>query len=420
MNARKKALDILYEVFENNQFSNKLLNKMALQKAMSKQDIAFIFKLVYGTIQYKIYLEYVVNKLIDPNKTNFKIQILLWMSFYQIKFLETPIYSVVNEAVEISKKIDSHLSGFVNSVLKKIQDKTLWNVDIKNKQNVLALENGFPFWLYKQIANQYGSDNADKLVLDSIKPVKISFRVNENLITIEDFVKLYQDELELEKSKIARNCFFTSNKLFESNAFKEGLVYIQDETSILAVELLNPKPNSKIVDMCCAPGGKLTYIASLVGKDTKVLGCEINSSKENIIRKNIESQKLENIDLVFKDATTLKENSFDYILLDAPCSGYGVLKRKPEIKLKKRSKQEIEELLKVQKELLITAYNLMDEGATLLYSTCTVNKDENQNQVENLLNNFKDLELIEEKQFFGFEGNNNGFYIAKIFKKINL
>ncbi|QBQ08023.1 16S rRNA (cytosine967-C5)-methyltransferase [Spiroplasma gladiatoris] len=415
MNSREQALNILYKVIKEQKHANKMLNELSKSKAMSSSDIAFIYKLVYGTIQYKIYLEYVVNKIINPLKTDYKIQVLLWMNLYQIKFLKTSIYSVTNEAVELTKKINSNLSGLVNVVSKKLQDTKLWEVNIKNKQNITPLEMGFPFWLYKQIQKDYSTEVANKIVNISNEQCNFSFRVNLKLITQKEFEKKYMQEWDLQKSNIVNNGYLTNKNIIKTKEFEQGLIFIQDETSILAVELLEVKKNSKVLDMCCAPGGKLTYIATFINKNNLVDGYEINKSKEKIINQNLKRLQISNVNLNFTSALNINK-TYNRILLDAPCSGFGVFKRKPEIKLKKYSDQEMQELYDLQYDLLKKAVESLDKKGILVYSTCTINKKENQNQIEKLLRSYPDINLEYQQQFFGFEGNNNGFYIAKLKK----
>ncbi len=417
MNPRKVAFDILIDVFEKKQFSNKLLNKVAKEKAMSNIDIAFVFKLVYGTIQYKIYLEYIVNKIIDQEKTPKNIQILLWLSLYQIKYLNTPIHSVTNEAAEICKKIDSRKVGLVNKVVKNLNDDKLYEINIKNKQNVLALRNGYPFWLYKKWKDDYGEEIANQLVEFSNKIPPISFRVNVTKISIEEFVSTYKSVFSFEKSNLAKNSFITKEKVMNLDIYKKGFITIQDQASTLAVEVLNPRPKSRVLDMCCAPGGKLTHIAELMQNDGEIDGYELNIKKKKTLEDNINRLDLKNIKLHFTDSAHLSNIKYDYILLDAPCSGYGVIRKKPEIKLHKFSKEEVQKLLETQKTLLETAYSCMSKDSTLVYSTCTINKDENEHQIKEFITNHPDIKLIYERQIFGFENNSDGFYICKLVKQ---
>jgi len=417
MNPRKVAFDILIDVFEKKQFSNKLLNKVAKEKAMSNVDIAFVFKLVYGTIQYKIYLEYIVNKIIDQEKTPKNIQILLWLSLYQIKYLNTPIHSVTNETAEICKKIDLRKVGLVNKVVKNLNDDKLYEINIKNKQNVLALRNGYPFWLYKKWKDDYGEEIANQLVEFSNKMPPISFRVNVTKISIEEFVSTYKSVFAFKKSNLAKNSFITKEKVMNLDIYKKGIITIQDQASTLAVEVLNPRPKSRVLDMCCAPGGKLTHIAELIQNDGEIDGYELNIKKKKTLEDNINRLDLKNIKLHFTDSAHLKNIKYDYILLDAPCSGYGVIRKKPEIKLQKFSKEKAQKLLETQKTLLETAYSCMSKDSTLVYSTCTINKDENEHQIKEFITNHPDIKLIYERQVFGFENNSDGFYICKLFKQ---
>ncbi|AUB31955.1 16S rRNA (cytosine(967)-C(5))-methyltransferase RsmB [Spiroplasma floricola] len=416
MNSRKEALNILFEVFKNNKFSNKLLNNLIKKEAMSKKDIAFIFKLVYGTIQYKIYLEYVVNKVINPNKTDYKIQILLWMNLYQIKFLESKPYYVINESVEIAKTIKENFSGFVNKVSKKLLDKELWKVDIKNKQNIFPLENGFPFWLFKKIESDYSREEAKEFILHSNKESRISLRLNTLKISLKDFEEQYLDKYNLEKSQLIDYFYISDSNIINEDIFKNGYVTVQDQVSGFASFILNPKENSRVLDMCSAPGGKLTHLAQIMNNTGTIDAYELQKNKIRLIEENILRLGVKNVNLSCKNALDIKEEVYDYILLDAPCSGYGVIRQKPEIKLKKYSNEENSNLIQLQSDLLEKAYKCLIKNSELVYSTCTINKNENENQIDIFLKKHKDMKKIYEKVFFGTEYDNDGFYICKMKK----
>ncbi|AUM62913.1 16S rRNA (cytosine(967)-C(5))-methyltransferase RsmB [Spiroplasma monobiae] len=416
MNPRKEALNILFEVFINNKFSNKLLNNLIKKEAMSKEDIAFIFKLVYGTIQYKIYLEYVVNKVINQDKTDFKIQILLWMNLYQIKFLRSKPYYVINEAVEIAKEINVNLSGLVNKVSKLLVNENLWEVDIKNSQNVFPLENGFPFWLFKKIEKEYSKDSAIDFVKQSNQESKISLRLNTLKIDQQEFESKYLDKYNLTKSGLVDYFYLTDKNIVSEEIFKNGFVTIQDQTSGFASYILNPKKDTKVLDMCSAPGGKLTHLAQIMNNTGKIDAYEIQENKIRLIEENILRLGIKNVNLKCLDALEIEEKKYNYILLDAPCSGYGVIRQKPEIKLKKRSEKEENDLLILQEKLLEKAYKCLESESELLYSTCTINKKENEDQVERFLTKHDDLEKVYERVFFGKEFDNDGFYICKMKK----
>ncbi|AGR41530.1 16S rRNA (cytosine(967)-C(5))-methyltransferase RsmB [Spiroplasma taiwanense] len=417
MNTRQEALNILFKVFKNNEFSNKLLNKLIKNELISKKDIAFIFKLVYGTIQYKIYLEYVTNKLIDANKTDFKIQILLWMNLYQYKFLNAEMYYVVNEAVKIAKNINSNLVSLVNKVSKKLYEKNYWEVIIKNNQNKIPLEAGFPFWLFKKIEKDYSKEKALNFIRKSIQQSKITIRVNTLKISIESFEEKYLVDLNLEPSKLMSGFYLLDKNIIHHEIFEKGLVTIQDQASGLASVILDPQKNSSVLDMCSAPGGKLTHIGQLMQNTGKITAFEINSKKISLILSNINRLGLTNVELNCNDALNIDEKKYDYILLDAPCSGYGVIQHKPEIKLKKYSNEEVKTLLNTQSLLLEKAYKCMKKNSFLVYSTCTINKDENEYQISKFIKKHLDLVLEKEVILFGDEYNTDGFYICRLRKK---
>ncbi|WP_338984749.1 RsmB/NOP family class I SAM-dependent RNA methyltransferase [Spiroplasma endosymbiont of Diplazon laetatorius] len=211
--------------------------------------------------------------------------------------------------------------------------------------------------------------------------------------------------------------YLSKNNIVNEEIFKKGLVTIQDQTSGLASHILNPKLDSKVLDMCCAPGGKLTHLSQIMKNSGTIDAYELQENKIKLIIENLSRLDVKNVSLKCQNALDIEEKEYDYILLDAPCSGYGVIRQKPEIKLKKHSDQENLELIDLQEKLLDKAYKCMKKGTEIVYSTCTINKDENENQINKFLNKYKDVEIIYEKIFFGEEYDNDGFYICKMKKK---
>lgn len=419
INSREVAFENLKKVFKNKAFSNILLNEVAKTDLPPKFK-NLIFAIVHGTITNKILLEKSVNKIIDPKRTNYDVQILLWMSIYQIRFLKTiPLYAVVNEAVTIAKSINPKLAGLVNASLKKViaQEDELFNYDELSIEEKTCVLNSFPNRLFNLLKNQHGLDNAIKIANDStIKPL-ISFRVNTLKISNQDFYNKYKDKFSLIKSNV-ENCFISKNSIVSSYIYENGLITIQDPASILVVNTLDPKPNTKVFDMCAAPGGKLTHIAMNMENKGTIVAYELNNNKIKLINQNISRLGCLNIELICDDANQISQiEKFDSILLDAPCSGFGVLKRKPEIKINNYDQNKVQEIVDIQKKLLSTAYENLKSNGTLVYSTCTLNRNENQNQIKYFLNKYPDMVIISEEQIFGFENNTDGFYICKMTKK---
>ncbi|ATZ17075.1 16S rRNA (cytosine(967)-C(5))-methyltransferase [Williamsoniiplasma luminosum] len=415
--ARYQAWEILVKVFQQKQYSNILLNNLA-KSNLDVKSKNFIFALVHGTIKNKMFLDYLTKKLIDFRKTPINLQILLWMSLYQIHFMDrVQGYAITNEAVEIAKTfVEPKIAGVVNASLKKVlATPDFFTISFNDQEKELCLLHSFPFELFKQIKNDYGLEIATKIVQDSLQIPTISFRVNTLKIETNKFYEQYQDEYGLSHG-IAKDGLIASKAIVNSPIYQNGLINIQDQASILVGEIADPKPNMNVLDMCSAPGGKLTHLAALM-QDTKYLvGNEISVHKMHLIEENIQRLGIKNIILKNQDARKFDDqNFFDLILLDAPCSGFGVFKRKPEIKLNYNSIDTVS-LVQLQKELLETAYFNLKNGGELVYSTCTINKAECSDQIQNFINQHQDMKIISEKQIFGFENNTDGFYICKLKK----
>ncbi|ATZ18596.1 16S rRNA (cytosine(967)-C(5))-methyltransferase [Williamsoniiplasma somnilux] len=417
-NSRVIAWNLLKKVFIHNNFSNILLNEI------SKQDLEdkfknLIFAIVHGTITYKIYLQHLSDKLIDSKKTPIEIQIIIWMSIYQLRFLQAiPRYAILNEAVNMAKSVNPKFAGFVNACLQKIlrEENTFYNIDIKSPTLKFCIENSFPHELYLKILADYGEGIAQKVVENSLTKPLISFRVNTLKISSDKFWNNYHEQLALVKTKVT-DCFTTDQSIVKTDIFKNGLITIQDQASILVGNTLSPKLNSRVLDMCSAPGGKLTHLAAIMNNTGKIIGYEIADNKFKYIQENILRLGVTNVELICSDATKINDSQgFDYILLDAPCSGFGVLKRKPEIKNNFNIKS-VNEITIIQKQLLVTAFANLKTQGTLVYSTCTINKEENQKQIEEFIKHYPNMTIISEQQLFGFEDNTDGFYICKMQKQ---
>lgn len=416
-NARYQAWTILVQVFKKQVFANLLLNKIARQEKDLKTK-NLVFALVHGTITQKIYLEYLANKLIDQQKTPIEIQVLIWMSFYQAFFLKKiPNYAIVNEAVQLAKKINPKFAGLVNASLKKaFRDSNFLAVNLIDEEEKFCVENAFPQTLYKKIKIDFGLEIAKKIVKDSLNKPSLSIRINSLKISTNDFYQKYSQSLKLEKNDITKNGMITQVPPYETTAYKEGLITAQDQASILVSEVLNPKPNTRVLDMCSAPGGKLTHLSALMNNTGSIVAYEIKTNKISLIKSNLERMGVKNVMLINDDALTINDSQqFDNILLDAPCSGFGVLKRKPEIKLKYNSKNE-GELIKLQQKLLAVAYKNLKVNGFLTYSTCTINLQENAQQILKFVQEYPKMKIVFEKQIFGFENNTDGFYICKLQK----
>ena len=225
------------------------------------------------------------------------------------------------------------------------------------------------------------------------------------------------------EGKLAKNSLIYNGEkaIATTKEMKEGLISVQDESSQYVVEVLDPKANEKVLDMCAAPGSKTQYICELMNNTGKVLAIDLHAHRVEIMKKMLNSLNLTNVTCVCFDSTKLSSKeklvgSFDKVLLDAPCLGLGVIRRKPDIALDLQSNK-LDEITSLQKQLLEQAYLMLKDGGTLVYSTCSINKKENDSQVMEFLGKHKDMKRVFEKQIFPDEYDSDGFYICKMIKE---
>ncbi|MBW3058266.1 16S rRNA (cytosine(967)-C(5))-methyltransferase RsmB [Spiroplasma poulsonii] len=421
MRARELAWDILWKVFAKNKFSNHLLAKtIELNASFTDQDKTLAYRIVYGTLKNKLYLEYIANQFIDNRKTNQKLQVILWMSIYQFRFLDRiPNYAIVNEAVNIGKKLNPKYAGFVNATLKKIFEskEDIFEIKLIDETKKLSIKYSFPLSLYLILRNEYNEEVARKVMEDNLTIPKIAFRVNTLKITQDELLTKYAG-YNLTKSVVSPVGVIAEKPVINSEMFEEGLIFIQDEMSMRIAEVLDPQETDRVLDMCSAPGGKTTHLSQLMNNKGIIDACDISERKLNLIKTNAKRLGITNIYPHLLDARKITASvKYDKILCDAPCSGLGVIKRKPEIKYHSFTNEKLANLVEIQEQLLEKAYELLKPGGILVYSTCTFEVYENNLQIRNFLAKYNDLEIIATEQTFGYENNTDGFYYCKIRKK---
>ena len=421
--SRKTAFEILFEIEKEEAYSNLTINRF-LEKNRPDNP-AFIRELVYGVLENKILLDYYLDKLIPSGikKVKKKEATLLRLGLYQLIFMDSvPDYAAVNETVTLAKKLVRGREGFINGVLRgymkkgseiKLPDET------KDLKHYLSIKYSFPLWLIEKWDKQYGMEECKKLLEASNARPKLSIRVNVNKTSREE-LKDYLEEKGYEVTEGTfsnRTLHVKGSGLLEDERYTEGYFSIQDEASTVAADELGAKPGETVIDVCAAPGGKTSAIAELMGNNGKVYSCDIYEHKLELIDKLAERLDLSIIEPTLLDGTSGNaewNETADRVLADVPCSGLGVIRRKPEIKYKDIT--DFKELVKIQKSILENAANYVKPGGTLVYSTCTINKDENELQVKAFLENNNGFELISEKQFLPTE-DIDGFYVCKMIKK---
>lgn len=443
-NVRDAAVQLLESVEKNQAYSNLLLNSAIEKNEISPIDIGLLTELVYGTLQRKMTLDYYLKPFIEENK---KLQSwvinLLRLTVYQMVYLDKiPDRAAIYEAVEIAKRRGHKgIASLVNGVLRSIQRKGLPSLDqITDPAERISVETSHPIWLVKRWLSQFGIEKTREMCEVNLTAPLQTARVNLTRISREECLDLLEDEgFDVEPSPIipeAIKCL--RGNLASSKAFKYGLLTIQDESSMLAAYALGIKEEEVILDACAAPGGKSSHIAEKLGNSGKVVSLDLHEHKVKLIVKNAERLGLENIDARKMDSRQAAEHfekeSVDRILLDAPCSGLGVMRRKPDMKYTKKE-HDLSQLQSIQLSLLESVAPLLKAGGTLVYSTCTVDKSENQEVVDKFLSEHHgfegDHEFVErmpeavkplisgfDVQILPQDFGSDGFYIACLRKKV--
>ena len=438
MKARELALKVLLDIEENNNYSNIAINKHFKNVNLNNQDRGLATELIYGVVENKYYLDYIIDKLskIKCKKMNIYVKILLRMGIYQILLLNSiSDYAAVNETVSLVKKYDKRSSGFVNAILRNVirQKDTIGEVDLKDdKIMYLATRYSYKPWMIKNWINNFSEEFTEDLLEANSEKPSVYLRTNTLKISRDSLIEKLKSE--------GINCSIVPNideairvenlKNIENNQlFKDGLFTIQDISSMMVGKVMNPKENSLVLDVCSAPGGKTTHLATLMNNTGKVVSRDIFDHKLKLIQSTVDRLGLTNVEVQSFDASVLDKESidkFDYVLADVPCSGLGIIRRKPEIKYKEKA--ELKDLPKIQKDILKNASKYVKVGGTLIYSTCTIQDNENIEVIKDFLdnnNNFKLVPINEVKVDLDNQDNGylkiypnihdiDGFFIAKL------
>jgi 16S rRNA (cytosine967-C5)-methyltransferase len=400
-NVRDAALSILMEINNNQAYSNLLLHRTIKKYNIETKDRALLTELTYGTLQHRMTLDYYLEPFVR-GKLDGWVRELLRMSLYQIVYLtKIPPHAVVHEAVEIAKRRGhKRIAPTVNGILRSVLRKGVRSLEnLEDGVAKIAIETSHPEWLIERWIELYGEEDAIAMAHENNNPASVTMRVNTAKTTVDEAIAaLKADGIEVRRGEVVPESLISeSGNPSNTDSFKKGLITIQDESSMLPVNALDVEPGMKVLDMCAAPGGKTTHIAEKMNDEGEVYAHDIHAHKIKLIQSNAERLGLESIIPKSGDSRELVnlygESSFDRILLDAPCSGFGVIRRKPEIKYVK-NENDIKGLLTIQSELLDTAEKLLKPNGIIVYSTCTVEHEENRGMVEKFLEKHKNIELI--------------------------
>lgn len=393
--ARGLALRVLQEVFDKGAYSNIALNKELQSSDLSDADKHLATELVYGTVARKITLEwYLAHEIPDRDKLDSWVYYLLMLSLYQLVYLDKiPAHAVVHEAVSLAKRCRG-TDKFVNAILRNFLAKPLPDIsEIKRKNKRLSIQYSAPVWLVKTLLEEYGEERGKAILASLFVRNKASVRVIDAK-RVEDLAT----ELGATPSQLSPvGLIKPSGHFAGTKVFQEGLLTIQDETSQLVAPTLKIGGWEEVLDACAAPGGKTTHIASYL-TDGHVTALDLYDHKLALIEEN--ARRLGVSDRVTTrklDATQVAEtfgpDYFDKILVDAPCSGIGLIRRKPDIKYNKEA-TDFASLQQIQLAILDSVCQTIKKGGIIIYSTCTIVAKENQEVIQKFLDSHPNFEQV--------------------------
>ncbi|MCI0764607.1 16S rRNA (cytosine(967)-C(5))-methyltransferase RsmB [Bacillus sp. TL12] len=441
-NVRELALDGLMQVEKSGAYSNLLLNNLIEKSQIDRKDVGLLTEIVYGTIQRRDTLDYYLQPFLRK-KVEAWVKVLLRLSLYQMIYLDrVPERAVIHEAVEIAKRRGHKgIAGMVNGVLRSIQREGVPSLDeIQNPVKRLAVATSHPEWLVQEWTTAYDLETAEKMCEVNMLPPVPTARVNVDKVMVEEAIDLLKQEgVEAQSGDLSDDAIqIEKGNVAHTEAFQKGFLSIQDESSMLVARALEPAEGDKVLDSCAAPGGKTTHIAERLKGTGQVMSLDLHPHKVRLIQQQAKRLGLENVETKALDARKVQEHfaseSFDKILVDAPCSGFGVIRRKPDIKLGKE-KGDSERLSTIQLSILEKVAPLLKAGGRLVYSTCTIEKIENEQVIEQFLQEHPEFEwdttmkerMPEKLRPYINEGQvqilphyfaTDGFYIACLRKKV--
>lgn len=382
VNTRELILYILLEVNKNGEYSHiAIRNVMDKYQFLDKKDRSFIKIVSEGTIERKLSIDYMISQFssVKINKMKPVIREILRMSVFQMKYMDqVPVSAICNEAVKLaSSKGFKNLKGFVNGVLRNMarDEKEVIFPDLSTRYSM-------PQWIVTMLVDTYGEERTENILKSSLVHTKTTIRCNTQKQSVEELTEMIRKEgVTLKKAPLVEDALtlLEYDSIARLDSFKKGCFSVQDLSSMLVGMIANPKEGSHVIDVCAAPGGKSLHIAELLKNTGLVLARDLTEYKVSMIREGIERMGFTNIQAQIVDALVLQEEdieSADLVIADLPCSGLGVMGRKNDLKYR-MTEESMEELVTLQRNILKIVANYVKPGGILIYSTCTINPNEN-------------------------------------------
>lgn len=407
---RGHAVKILNRVDRTDAYLDKLLEIELKNSNLSGPDKSLLFEIVHGVTRWEGRIDWVLNGFYKGqfSKCIPNIKNAMRVALYQILFLDkVPDYAAVNEAVEFVKKLQGQKpADLTNAVLRNIirsKDSIRYPDPSEDLAAYFSAYYSHPLWLVKRWVNRFGKEETEKLLISNNNKPSLTLRIN-NLVTKSDELKFLLDKVELKYTggKYLPEFIRMSalSNISDWEYFAKGYFSIQDESTGFPIKLLDVKPGMRVLDLCAAPGGKTAFLADVMENTGEIIALDRFESRLKILQKNLNRLKVTNVKTLTIDANEFEDEAgFDRILVDAPCSGLGTLTKKPDLKWKK-DLGDIRKIVNIQYELLLKGASLLKVGGSLVYSTCTIEPEENSEVIKKFLAEHPDFKLVNAGDIF--------------------
>lgn len=425
---RQTAYKIIYGVKYEQKYSNILLKNEL--EYLSPKDKTFVTYLTYGVIGRINLLDYIIKTYSDIafSKISKKARVILEIGIFELMYMDSSMdYAAVNEAVELAKKYDKRAKNFINALLRKTAKDNPTTDDIAKRLkdekflDKIRIVHSVGEFVSDRLTQNYDESFVEELLKAFSKTPPIYIRGNPIKTDIDEFlpeIETVNPKFEVvdEQNMILK--FDSFDGIAQNKLFEKGFYSVQDLASMRAVMLLDPRKGEKIADVCSAPGGKSIFAAQLMKNEGEILSMDISEPKLNLLSKEADRLGVNIIETSVNDASIYKyeyEEKFDKVICDVPCSGIGVMRRKPEIRYKKSGG--MDELIRLQRLILKNSAGYLKKGGSMIYSTCTLGRQENADVVRSFLSDNQEFEIISQKEFYPHTDDTDGFYVCKMSKK---
>lgn len=431
MDVRRKSVAILKEILKDDAYSNVALTRNLTMA--TPQERRTVTQLVYGVLEHKFLLEHIIKEYADMRLSKIKadVRIVLFLSLYQLLYMDSmPDRAVVDEGVKLANDVHSRYKKFVNGLLRNfIRNDKKYSLPTKALERA-SIESSCPIWLLELWTESYGQDLAISMAKNSVNPPLLTFRTN----TLKTDRQSLMDALSKEGYQCKAHTRVDEAiiiekvghvQIGETKAYMDGWFTVQDSSSMEVAHFLSLEEGMKVLDMCAAPGGKTTHIGQLLNNTGHVDARDLFDHKCEKIEEHCQRLGIENVAVKVFDAVVTDETAidqFDRVLVDAPCSGLGIIRRKPEIKYKK-SLSDVKALVEIQGSILNNAAKYVKKGGYLVYSTCTLNPLENEKQVEGFLSRHSEFDYkhndSEQRYHYTMisDDGDDGFFVCVLVKR---